>query len=126
MNGFFKNLGKGIGYFFAFPGLLIAIALYAVVGLFVFIFQFFKLIYLFFTGRNLFSDLPEDIALKAKFTPEPEPVEENKDNSLSVYPSDSSLYNNEYSSSMMKEKEEEDKPVVPIEVLEDDNGWEDQ
>ena len=48
-----------------FPGLVVAIALYAVFGLIVFIFQFFKLIFLFFTGRNLFSDLPEDIELKA-------------------------------------------------------------
>ena len=61
----FKNIGKGIGYFFLFPGLLIAIAIYAVFGLIVFIYQFFKLIFLFFTGRTLFSDLPEDIKVKA-------------------------------------------------------------
>ena len=65
MNNFFKNIGRGIGYFFLFPTLLIAIALYAVFGLIVFIYQFFKLIFLFFTGRTLFSDLPEDIKLKA-------------------------------------------------------------
>ena len=61
----FKNIGKGIGYFFLFPGLLIAIAIYAVFGLIVFIYQFFKLIFLFFTGRTLFSDLPEDTKVKA-------------------------------------------------------------
>ena len=61
----FKNIGKGIGYFFLFPTLLIAIAIYAVFGLLVFVYQFFKLIFLFFTGRTLFSDLPEDIKVKA-------------------------------------------------------------
>ena len=117
MGNFFKNLGKGVLYFFAFPGLLIAICIYAVVGLFFFIFQFFKLIVLFFSGRSLFSDLPEDIELKAKLTPDPAP-EKEKESPLTVYPSDSSLYSNDYSSSMMKEEE----PVVPIEVLDDKEG----
>ena len=65
MANVFKNIGKGIGYFFLFPILIIAIAVYSVFGLLVFIFQLFKLIFLFFTGRTLFSDLPEDIELKA-------------------------------------------------------------
>ena len=65
MANVFKNIGKGIGYFFLFPLLIIAIAVYSVFGLLVFIFQLFKLIFLFFTGRTLFSDLPEDIELKA-------------------------------------------------------------
>ena len=77
MDKIFKGIGKGIGYFFAFPGLLIAIAIYSVFGLIVFVFQFFKLIVLFFTGRNLFSDLPEDIELKAKLTKD-EPKEEEE------------------------------------------------
>ena len=70
MASIFKNIGKGVGYFFAFPFLLVAIAIYAVFGLVVFIIQFFKLIVLFFTGRTLFSDLPEDIELRAKMTKE--------------------------------------------------------
>ena len=64
MANLFKSLAKGVLYFFAFPGIIIALALYAVFGVLVFIFQFFKLIYLFFTGRTLFSDLPEDIEVK--------------------------------------------------------------
>ena len=66
----FKTIGLGIGYFFFFPFIIVAIALYAVFGIIVFIFQFIKLIILFFTGRTLFSDLPEDTLLKAKLQPE--------------------------------------------------------
>ena len=111
MNTIFKSIGKGIGYFFLFPGLLIAIAIYAAFGLIVFIFQFFKLIFLFFTGRNLFSDLPEHIELKAmqsKNVPEEEPVEEKKEeNPLSLYPSDSVVYGSGYSSPAFSDKKEE-------------------
>ena len=119
MGSVFKNIGKGIGYFFMFPGLLIAIAIYAVFGLIVFIFQFFKLIFLFFTGRNLFSDLPEDIELKAlqNKTPEEEPVEEEKkeENPLSLYPSDSIVYGSGYSSPAFSDKKEEEIPEVEVE-----------
>ena len=120
MGSVFKNIGKGIGYFFMFPGLLIAIAIYAVFGLIVFIFQFFKLIFLFFTGRNLFSDLPEDIELKAlqNKTPEEEPVEEEKkeENPLSLYPSDSIVYGSGYSSPAFSDKKEE---IPEVEVEEE-------
>ena len=122
MGNFFKNLGKGIGYFFAFPGLIIAIALYAVVGIFVFIFQFFKLIFLFFTGRTLSSDLPEDIELKNL---QNKPVEEEKeqDNQLSLYPSDSIVYSSDYSSPIVEEKNEEPtQEVVPLDVI-DNNEY---
>ncbi|MBO6280437.1 MAG: hypothetical protein J6M95_02525 [Bacilli bacterium] len=114
MANFFKNIGKGIGYFFAFPGLIIGIAIYAVFGLLVFIFQFFKLVYLFFTGRTLFSDLKEDIELKALLdknntSEEVENVEDNKkeENPLSLYPSDSIVYGAGYSSPIFSDKKEE-------------------
>lgn len=120
MDKVFKGIGKGIGYFFAFPGLLIAIAFYSVFGLVVFVFQFFKLIILFFTGRNLFSDLPEDIELKAKLTKDEPKVEEEKveepkkeENPLSLYPSDSPVYGSGYSSPLFnKDKEVEPAPEV--------------
>ena len=121
MGTLFKNIGKGIGYFFLFPGLIIAIAIYAVFGLIVFLFQFFKLIFLFFTGRNLFSDLPEDIELKAlQNKVEEEPVEEEKkeENPLSLYPSDSVVYGSGYSSPAFAEKKEEE-PEVEKEVEEE-------
>ncbi len=127
MSSLFKNIGKGIGYFFAFPGLIIAIALYAVFGLVVFIFQFFKLIFLFFTGRTLFSDLPEDIELKAlkaqanEFTEE-EKEEKKEENPLSLYPSDSVVYGAGYSSPLFnkeEKKEVEAEPEVEKEIEED-------
>ena len=112
MASIFKNIGKGVGYFFAFPFLLVAIAVYAVFGLVVFFVQFIKLIVLFFTGRTLFSDLPEDIELRAKLTKddqtEEEQKEESKDNKqLSLYPSDSVVYGSNYSSPMFDDKKDE-------------------
>lgn len=98
ISSIFKNIGKGIGYFFLFPILIIAIAIYAVAGIFVFIFQFFKMIVLFFTGRNLNSDLPEDVQVKAMLTEDTDEEEKKEDNSLSLYPSDSPVYGSGYSS----------------------------
>lgn len=123
MASIFKNIGKGVGYFFAFPFLLVAIALYAVFGLVVFIFQFFKLIVLFFTGRSLFSDLPEDIELRAKMTkdePQEEQKEQPEDNQLSLYPSDSVVYGAGYSSPLFnKEEEKVEEPETENKVEEE-------
>ena len=109
-----------------FPGLVVAIALYAVFGLIVFIFQFFKLIFLFFTGRNLFSDLPEDIELKALQSKGEETKEEEIEKPLSLYPSDSIVYGSGYSSPAFSEQKEEtpneenvDKNVSEVETEEE-------
>ena len=85
MSTVFKSIGRGLLYIVLFPVLLLAIALYAVYGVGVFIFQLGKLVYLFFTGRTLNSDLPEDIKVKALFaaaTPKEEP---QPDQSYVVY-----------------------------------------
>lgn len=116
MANFFKSLAKGLLYFVAFPGIIIAVALYAVFGVAVFIFQFFKLIYLFFTGRNLFSDLPEDTQVKsiiASKTVNPEESlikeEEQSDPFLSpVYGSD---YAFPFKTADKDESASEEKPV---------------
>lgn len=60
MGNFFKSFGKGVLYLLVLPFLLVILAIYAVVGLFVFIFEGIKAIFLFFSGRSLFDDLPED------------------------------------------------------------------
>ena len=91
-----------------FPFIIIGIVLYSVFGLFVFIFQLFKLIYLFVTGRNLSSDLEEDIAAKAVLEKAnyPGKVEEANTNSqLSLYPSDSEVYTSDYHSPFETKKE---------------------
>jgi len=111
MANFFKGFGKGLLYVLLFPFIIVGIVLYAVFGLFVFIFQFFKLIYLFFTGRTLYSDLEEDIAAKAILekaqNPNPEPAKEEEPvkDQLSLYPSDSPMYTSNYSSPFDTKKE---------------------
>ena len=128
MAGLFKNIGKGIGYFFAFPGLIIAIAIYSVFGLIVFVFQFFKLIILFFTGRNLFSDLKEYIELKARLTKDEPKVEEKKEeeNPLSLYPSDSPVYGSGYASPLFNKEKENSVEVEPEPESDSKNDMEDE
>ena len=105
MSNFFKSFGKGLLYVVLFPFILVGIVLYAVFGLFVFIFQLFKLIYLFFTGRTLNSDLEEDIAAKAILEKANNPEkEEVKNDQLSLYPSDSPIYTTDYKSHLMNLK----------------------
>lgn len=65
MLNFFKNFGKGILYVLVLPVLLVILVLYAVFALFGFIYLTIKGIILFFTGRSLFDDLPEDKKAKA-------------------------------------------------------------
>ena len=60
MISFFKNFGKGVLYVLVLPALLAGLAVYAVVALFVFIYLAIKGLILFFTGRSLYEDLPED------------------------------------------------------------------
>ena len=117
MASFFKNFGKGILYVFLFPLILVGIVLYAVFGIFVFIFQLFKLIYLFFTGRTLFTDLEEDISAKAILEKMQNPnKEEAKNSQLSLYPSDSPIYTSNYASPFDSKKEvEEEQPEPEIE-----------
>ena len=90
MVSFFKSFGKGILYILVLPVLLLILALYAVFALVGFIYLTIKSIILFFTGRSLFDDLPEDKKARAiikantinpdDYTPEEDMpyVEENK------------------------------------------------
>ena len=96
MASFFKSFAKGLLYVLLFPFGLIAIALYAVFGVFVFFFQFVRLIILFFTGRNLSSDLPEDIEAKKIIEANNPKDEEEEESPLSLYPSDSIVYGSGY------------------------------
>ena len=65
MAEFFKKFGKGILYIFVLPFLLLVLALYGLYSIGGFIFLFIKSIILFFRGRSLHEDLPEDIKAKA-------------------------------------------------------------
>ena len=58
--GLLKTVGKGLLYIIGLPFFLLVLAAYAVFGLFLIVFMFFKSIVFFFTGRSLDDELPED------------------------------------------------------------------
>lgn len=66
MISFFKNFGKGILYVLVLPFLLVGLAIYAVVALFIFLFMSVKALILFFTGRSIFDDTEEDKEAKKR------------------------------------------------------------
>ena len=83
MGNLFKTFGKGILYIIGFPFFILALVIFGVVGLFLFIFQLFKAIFYFFSGQKFFPELPEDKQLRlqreaalAASNPQPTPVEE--------------------------------------------------
>ena len=66
MGNFFKNFGKGVLYILVLPLLIVGLAVYGVAAVFVFLFLAVKSLILFFTGRSLYEDLPEDIEAKKR------------------------------------------------------------
>ena len=76
-----RTFGKGILYVLGLPFFILALLIFGVLGIFAFLFQFFKSIIFFFTGQKFFPELPEDKELrllKAGASPsiEPEPQRE--------------------------------------------------
>jgi len=65
MGTIFKSIGKFFLNIFIIPAFLVGLAFSAVAGFVVFIIELFKKLLRFFTGKNLNSDLPEDIKAKA-------------------------------------------------------------
>ena len=61
-----KTFGKGILYIIGLPFFLVALLLFGVVGLFLFLFQLIKSVIYFFTGQKFFPELPEDKELRLK------------------------------------------------------------
>ena len=74
MKGFFSSVGKGILYFFTPFVWIVGIALGSVVALVVFLCYAIYFIFLFFSGRNLFKDLPEDEKAKAILAAQNDPT----------------------------------------------------
>ncbi len=64
MGEFFKGFGRGILYIFVLPFLIVVLALYGIYGILAFLVLSVRSIFLFFTGRSLQDDLPEDIKAK--------------------------------------------------------------
>ena len=76
-----KAFGRGILYVICFPFFVLALAIFAVIGLLAFIFQIIKSIIYFFTGQKFFPELPEDRELRLMREAEeaknnPAPIEE--------------------------------------------------
>lgn len=71
MGSFFKSFGKGILYVLTLPVILVVLVLYASVGLIVFLFLMIKSVILFFKGKTIFSELPEDIKAREILNPTP-------------------------------------------------------
>ena len=55
-----KTFGKGVLYVLGLPFFMLALVLFAVIGLVAFLFQVLKSIVFFFTGQKFFPELPED------------------------------------------------------------------
>ena len=104
-----KTVGKALLYIVAFPFILIIIALAAALSIFLFFYQFVRLIILFFSGRTLFSDLDEDIKAKEILARQSGEEETNEatNSDLSLYPSDSIVCNNQQYSSPLVEKQDD-------------------
>ena len=71
-----KSFGKGILYIIGLPFFILILLLYAIYGIFLFLYMIVKAIVLFFTGRSLFEDLPEDRKAKEILHPTPKVTEE--------------------------------------------------
>lgn len=61
MGGIFKKFLYGLLYIVTLPLLILFLAIYAVIGIVMFIAIGIKAIVMYFTGRNIFGELPEDI-----------------------------------------------------------------
>ena len=59
-----KTFGKGILYVLGLPFFILALLIFGVLGIFAFLFQFFRSIIFFFTGQKFFPELPEDKQLR--------------------------------------------------------------
>lgn len=59
-----KTFGKGVLYVIGLPFFILALLLFAIYGLGIFLFQAIKSIIFFFTGQRFFPELPEDKELR--------------------------------------------------------------
>lgn len=90
MSAFFKSFGKGILYLLTLPVVLVVLLFYAIIGLFVFLFLMVKSVILFFKGKTIFNDFPEDVKVKEILSPkkpedEVEVIEPETHDSMGAY-----------------------------------------
>ena len=70
MGSILKKFGQGILYILVLPLFILALALFGVYGVFLFLVLMVKSIILFFQGKKLQGDLPEDIEARRRLNPE--------------------------------------------------------
>ena len=70
MGSIFKKFGQGLLYILVLPAFLLAILIFGVYGIFLFIVLMIKSIICFFKGKSLYEDLPEDIEAQRRLHPE--------------------------------------------------------
>ena len=70
MGSIFKKFGLGILYIFVLPVYLLAVVIFGIYGVGLFLVLMTKSIILFFKGKSLHDDLPEDIEAKRILHPE--------------------------------------------------------
>ena len=59
-----KTFGKGILYVIGMPFFILALVLFAIIGIFLFLFQIIRSVIYFFTGQKFFPELEEDKQLR--------------------------------------------------------------
>lgn len=64
MKSFFKSIGKGVLNFLTPFAWIIGISIGGAIGLVIFVILLFYFLFLFFSGRSIFKELPEDIKVK--------------------------------------------------------------
>ena len=79
MLGLIKTFAKGLLYTITFPLMVIVIAFYAIVGVFQFIILSLKSIILFFRGKTIYSELPEDIEARKILNPTESKTDDEED-----------------------------------------------
>ena len=101
-----KTFGKGVLYVLGLPFFIIALVLFAVLGIFAFLWQAIKSIFFFFSGQRFFPELPEDKELRLLkegatqgATPEETPLQETRQENDIILPYEEDV-------------KEEEKPVV--------------
>lgn len=70
MGSIFKKFGQGLLYILVLPVFLIAITIFGIYGIGLFIVLMIKSIICFFKGKSLYEDLPEDIEAQRILHPE--------------------------------------------------------
>lgn len=124
MSKIFKGFGKGLLYILGCPFLMAGLVIAAVLSLFIYFFEFAKLVILFFSGRTLFSPLKEDIEAKAILDNIAKKSLNNEDESknISAPTTNTPIYDAVFNSSLEKEYEEAKKNENNANEINSDNG----